>query len=192
MFVFSVAPFERVRLILQTQSLIKGHDKQYKGSIDALRRVAKDQGFFSLWRGNVANIARIIPTYALRFTFLDIFQVALKKSEKDLSLPEQMTCGGLSGTLTILMTYPLDLARTRMSAEVTAKGTTRPRQPPGLIKVLNTVAREEGFFGLYRGLFISIVEISPYLAISLGISFKKTTFLLKHCLKLYCNLLLCA
>ena len=70
----TVAPFERIRLILQTQSLVPGHERPYTGLRDALVRIPQEQGFASLWRGNIPNLLRIVPTYGLRFTFLDYFQ----------------------------------------------------------------------------------------------------------------------
>ena len=159
----TVAPFERVRLVLQTQSLIKGHDRPFSGPIDCLVRIPREQGFASLWRGNVPNLLRIVPTYGLRFTFLDYFQAAAAygaPTGQPLSLPRQMASGGLSGFATILVTYPLDLARTRMSAELDGRAS--------VTRTMRTVWQHEGFRGLYRGLLVSALEISPYLAISLG------------------------
>jgi hypothetical protein len=188
--------------LLQTQSLIPGHAKPYSGLVDALRRIPKEQGALSLWRGNVPNLLRIVPTYGLRFTLFDYFQtwsaVGLSAGEP-LTLPRQMASGALSGLVTCVATYPLDLARTRMSATATAldaatsaatptampaaaaseatSGAARgsvggtPRAPSGrvtMVGALRTVVQTEGVLGLYRGLFVSVLEITPYLAISLG------------------------
>ncbi|MDK0841612.1 MC/SLC25 family protein, partial [Clostridium perfringens] len=60
----SVAPIERVKLILQVQAASKQIEagKEYKGIVDAFIRIPKEQGFFSLWRGNLANVLRYFPT----------------------------------------------------------------------------------------------------------------------------------
>jgi hypothetical protein len=42
-----------------------------------------------------------------------------------LPLGRQMAAGALSGSVTMLCTFPLDLLRTRMSAEVTQAGVPR-------------------------------------------------------------------
>jgi solute carrier family 25 (adenine nucleotide translocator) protein 4/5/6/31 len=160
-----VAPFERVRLILQTQTLVPGQsEKPFKGAVDALVHLVREQGFASLWRGNVPNLLRIVPTYGLRFTLFDYFKdlAALGSPEgKPLSLPRQMASGALSGFTTVLVTYPLDFARTRMSASSSPSHNT-------IAGTLRTVYAKEGVQGLYRGLFVSALEITPYLAISLG------------------------
>lgn len=59
-----VAPIERVKLLLQVQdasSSIKKEDR-YNGIGDCFKRVIKEQGFASLWRGNLANVIRYFPT----------------------------------------------------------------------------------------------------------------------------------
>jgi solute carrier family 25 (adenine nucleotide translocator) protein 4/5/6/31 len=169
----AVAPFERIRLLLQTQTLIPGHSNEYKGVVDAFMRLPREQGVLSMWRGNIPNLLRIVPTYALRFSLFDYFQDLASigwQQGKPLSLTRQMASGALSGFATVLVTYPLDLARTRMSAELTRASLVSPldARPSSLMETLRVVVQHEGFFGLYRGLFISSLEITPYLAISLG------------------------
>jgi solute carrier family 25 (adenine nucleotide translocator) protein 4/5/6/31 len=67
----AVAPIERVKLLLQVQdaSATIAADKKFKGIIDVLVRVPKEQGFAALWRGNLANVIRYFPTQALNFAF---------------------------------------------------------------------------------------------------------------------------
>ncbi|KAH9372868.1 hypothetical protein HPB48_019166 [Haemaphysalis longicornis] len=72
----SVAPIERVKLLLQVQHVSKQltPDKQYKGMIDCFVRIPKEQGFLSFWRGNLANVIRYFPTQALNFAFKDKYK----------------------------------------------------------------------------------------------------------------------
>jgi len=61
-----VAPIERVKLLLQTQAVIKGvgeaGGKKYTGTLNCFATVCKEEGFASLWRGNMTNIIRYFPT----------------------------------------------------------------------------------------------------------------------------------
>lgn len=59
-----VAPIERVKLLLQTQSDSPGlgAPPRYLGTLDCARRVLAEQGLLSFWRGNIANILRYFPT----------------------------------------------------------------------------------------------------------------------------------
>uniref|UniRef100_A0A8C0Y8K0 ADP/ATP translocase n=1 Tax=Cyprinus carpio carpio TaxID=630221 RepID=A0A8C0Y8K0_CYPCA len=72
----AVAPIERVKLLLQVQHASKQItvDKQYKGIIDCVVRIPKEQGFVSFWRGNLANVIRYFPTQALNFAFKDKYK----------------------------------------------------------------------------------------------------------------------
>ena len=49
-------------------------DKQYKGIIDCVVRIPKEQGVLSFWRGNLANVIRYFPTQALNFAFKDKYK----------------------------------------------------------------------------------------------------------------------
>lgn len=68
----AAAPIERVKLLLQNQGeLIKRGQlkKPYIGIGDCFKRVLRDEGLFSFWRGNQANVIRYFPTQVLLFTF---------------------------------------------------------------------------------------------------------------------------
>ena len=72
----AVAPIERVKLLLQVQDASQTitADKRYKGIVDVLVRVPKEQGYAALWRGNLANVIRYFPTQALNFAFKDTYK----------------------------------------------------------------------------------------------------------------------
>uniref|UniRef100_A0A671R9X6 ADP/ATP translocase n=1 Tax=Sinocyclocheilus anshuiensis TaxID=1608454 RepID=A0A671R9X6_9TELE len=67
----AVAPIERVKLLLQVQHASRQItvETQYKGIMDCVVRIPKEQGFLSFWRGNLANVIRYFPTQALNFAF---------------------------------------------------------------------------------------------------------------------------
>uniref|UniRef100_A0A5F8GID3 ADP/ATP translocase n=1 Tax=Monodelphis domestica TaxID=13616 RepID=A0A5F8GID3_MONDO len=71
-----VAPIERVKLLLQVQHASKqiAADKQYKGIMDCIVRIPKEQGMLSFWQGNLANVIRYFPTQALNFAFKDKYK----------------------------------------------------------------------------------------------------------------------
>lgn len=101
-------------------------DKQYKGIIDCLIRIPQQQGILGYWRGNGINVVRMIPNSAIKFTTYDYYkslafpdgEAAYEGTEKYM---RKMTCGALSGVSTITPVYPLDLARTRLSADSTSR-----------------------------------------------------------------------
>jgi len=168
----AVAPIERVKLLLQVQHASKtiAVDKQYKGIIDVLVRVPKEQGFAALWRGNLANVIRYFPTQALNFAFKDTYKKLFlegydKKKDFWKFFAGNLASGGAAGATSLCFVYPLDFARTRLAADV-GKGATREFK--GLADCLIKIAKSDGPIGLYRGFFVSVQGIIIYRAAYFG------------------------
>lgn len=167
----AVAPIERVKLLLQVQdaSATISADKKYKGIIDVLVRVPKEQGFVALWRGNFANVIRYFPTQALNFAFKDTIKGLFPNYDKRKDFWKffgtNLASGGLAGASSLCFVYPLDFARTRLAADV-GKGTSREFK--GLGDCLVKIAKSDGPIGLYRGFFVSVQGIIIYRASYFG------------------------
>jgi len=168
----AVAPIERVKLLLQVQdaSSTISVDKRYKGIIDVLVRVPKEQGFSALWRGNLANVIRYFPTQALNFAFKDTYKKLFldgvdKKKEFYKFFLGNLASGGAAGATSLCFVYPLDFARTRLAADV---GKAESREFKGLADCLVKIAKSDGPIGLYRGFFVSVQGIIIYRAAYFG------------------------
>lgn len=168
----AVAPIERVKLLLQVQDAQKtiAVDKRYKGIIDCFTRVSKEQGFWSLWRGNLANVIRYFPTQALNFAFKDTYKKLFlsgvdKKTQFWKFFFGNLASGGAAGATSLCVVYPLDFARTRLAADV-GKGTNR--EFTGLGNCLMKIFKSDGIIGLYRGFFVSVQGIIIYRASYFG------------------------
>jgi len=167
----AVAPIERVKLLLQVQasSTQIAADKQYKGIVDAFRRIPAEQGMVSFWRGNMSNVIRYFPTQALNFAFKDrykqIFQRYDAKTDFWKFFAGNLASGGAAGATSLLFVYPLDFARTRMAVDV---GVGKNRQFTGLGNCLATIYRADGFRGLYQGFNVSVAGIIVYRAAYFG------------------------
>ena len=74
-----------------------------------------------------------------------------------------------------MQAYPLDLVRTRLSAQ------TKSQYYTGIAHALRTIARDEGMFGLYRGLGATLLQVTP----SLAINYTAYGTLRSHWLELY-------
>jgi len=158
-------------------------ERPYKGIGDCFSRTIANEGFVSLWKGNVPNVLRYFPTQALNFAFKDQFKrmFAVKKTEaywKQLSA--NIASGGLAGTLSLLFVYSLDFARTRLANDaksvkkaekagaVGGAPVVAEREFKGLIDVYRKTLATDGFAGLYRGFAISAVGIFIYRGLYFG------------------------
>lgn len=169
----AVAPIERVKLLLQVQHSSKQitADKQYKGIIDCFVRIPKEQGFVSLWRGNLANVIRYFPTQALNFAFKDVYKKAFmdgvdKKTQFWRYFAGNLASGGAAGATSLCFVYPLDFARTRLAADV-GKGAAE-REFKGLVDCIGKTVKSDGVIGLYRGFGVSVQGIIIYRAAYFG------------------------
>ena len=134
-----VAPIERVKMLLQVQQVVKDIpiEQRYTGIGDCFTRVTKEQGFWSLYRGNAANVIRYFPTQALNFACKDQFKRIFNpyniKKEPFKFFLGSCASGGAAGATSLCFVYPLDFARTRLAADV---GSGKAREFNGLVDCL--------------------------------------------------------
>ena len=149
-----VSPLERIKLLFQMQ----GRPPKYTGVLQAMRVIHKEEGFRGFFNGNLANVIRITPTSAFQFYFYDLFKKVFFHGKKELSPLERLWAGGLAGCGALVLTYPLDLVRARLTLQTSAN-----RQYNGIVHGLVTVVNKEGPLALYRGLWPSVAGIFPYI-----------------------------
>lgn len=166
-----VAPIERVKLLLQTQdaSTQITKDKQYKGIMDAFRRIPQEQGVLSLWRGNLANVIRYFPTQALNFAFKDKYKQLFVRPKEQVGFwaffAGNLASGGAAGATSLLFVYPLDYARTRLAADV---GSGKSRQFTGTGDCIMKTYKSGGLSAVYQGFGVSVQGIIVYRAAFFG------------------------
>jgi len=171
----AAAPIERVKLLIQNQDemLKSGRlSEPYKGIVDCTKRVMAEEGFASLWRGNLANVIRYFPTQALNFAFKDYFKKVFGfKKDKDgywLWFAGNLASGGAAGATSLLFVYSLDYARTRLANDNKSSKKGGSRQFNGLVDVYRKTLATDGIQGLYRGFAISCVGIIVYRGLYFG------------------------
>jgi len=172
----AAAPIERVKLLIQNQDemLKSGRlGSPYKGIGDCFSRVIAEEGFGSLWRGNLANVLRYFPTQALNFAFKDQFRRMFGyNKDKDgywKWFAGNLASGGAAGAASLTMVYSLDYARTRLANDnKSAKKGGGERQFNGLADVYRKTYASDGIAGLYRGFVISCVGIIVYRGLYFG------------------------
>jgi len=172
----AAAPIERIKLLIQNQDeMIKSGRlaSPYKGIADCSRRVVAEEGFVSLWRGNLANVIRYFPTQALNFAFKDYFKKLFGfKKDKDgywAWFAGNLASGGAAGATSLLFVYSLDYARTRLANDNKSSKKGGSRQFNGLVDVYVKTVKSDGIQGLYRGFAISCVGIIVYRGLYFGL-----------------------
>jgi len=166
------APLEKVKLAIQNQDsnprVISGEMERYKGMGDCFTRHVKELGPSSLWRGNVANCVRYVPTAAFNLAFKDTIKGAFpkynKQTEFGMFAVTQVSSGALAGGLTNTLVYPLIYVRTVLGADLGAV-----KKYTGMADCLKKTVAEGGFFSLYNGIGPSSVGIVVYRGAQFGL-----------------------
>ncbi|KRX06805.1 Mitochondrial carrier domain [Pseudocohnilembus persalinus] len=163
------APIERVKILLQTQSVNSKLKQPYNGIIDCFVKCVKHEGFLSLWRGNGINCLRYFPTQALNFSFKEFMFKQFPKVDPDKERKKfilyNFLAGGSAGCITITFLYPLDFARTRISADIG----TKSRIYNGLKDCLRKNYQEGGVRALYQGFTLACFGLFLYRGCYFGI-----------------------
>jgi hypothetical protein len=69
-----VAPFERIKILFQTQAQASGSTLKYRGIYHTLITIYKEEGLVGYFKGNGINCLRIIPTSAIQFYSYEQFK----------------------------------------------------------------------------------------------------------------------
>jgi len=83
-------PVDIAKTRIQNMKMIDGKP-EYKGALDVLGKVIKNEGFFSLWKGFTPYYARLGPHTVLTFIFLEQMNATYKR----VVLKDTSTGGGL-------------------------------------------------------------------------------------------------
>ncbi|GJW83224.1 ADP,ATP carrier protein ER-ANT1 [Tanacetum coccineum] len=138
----AAAPLDRVKLLLQNQGELLKRGQltvPYTGVGNCFKRIFKEEGFFSFWRGNQVNVIRYFPTQAFNFAFKGYYKSVFGRSkEKD---------GNVKW-----------FVGNRCSGSAAGSQTS----------IVSTLA-SDGIRGLYRGFGVSIVGITLYRGMYFGL-----------------------
>mmetsp|Transcript_74981 Transcript_74981/g.175963 ORF Transcript_74981/g.175963 Transcript_74981/m.175963 type:complete len:227 (+) Transcript_74981:3-683(+) len=154
----SIAPLERVKIIYQTSEMVFS----FKGAWKVLKTTFINEGLFSLWRGNGAEMIRIMPYAAIQFNAHEFYKATLmKKGEKHLPPLRRFCAGAGAGATAVACTYPLDLMRARLAIQRQGK-----EYYTGLRHAFRTIVDHQGPLALFRGLAPTMLGIIPYAGIT--------------------------
>lgn len=166
------APLARLTILFQVQGMHSDVAVLSRPSIvhEALR-IINEEGFRAFWKGNLVTIAHRLPYSSVNFYAYEQYKKILKSipalygnernASKDLFV--HFVGGGLAGMTATSATYPLDLVRTRLAAQRSTM------YYHGISHAIRTICRDEGVFGLYKGLGATLLSVGPSIAISFSV-----------------------
>lgn len=162
-----VAPLERVKILFQTRRA----EFQSVGLWGSFRKIVNTEGVLGFYKGNGASVARIVPYAALHYMAYEQYRRWIVLTMPDIGRGPvlDLVAGSIAGGTAVLVTYPLDLVRTKLAYQVVGSSGSNIRgqfsAPPiynGISDCVRKIYRECGTRGLYRGVAPSLYGIFPY------------------------------
>lgn len=146
-------PLETVRTRLAVEP------GKYTSIWNCLVVVARSSGPGALYKGISASAIGAVPYSALRFGAFDgLKHIYRKKYGHDIPPMMLVGIGALSGLAASTATFPLEVVRRRMMAGATY---------PGVTAAVTSIAQQEGWQALYRGLGVSCIKQAPQTGLTL-------------------------
>ncbi|KAL6071773.1 Solute carrier family 25 (Mitochondrial carrier protein), member 16 [Balamuthia mandrillaris] len=155
----AVSPLERIKILLQLQRA--NQNRKYNGVAHGLKVLFKEEGIQGYLRGNGANVIRIFPYSAVQFASYEWLKKVLNVT-KDSHPFRFLSAGAGAGITCVVATYPLDLIRTRLSADSTSSSI----KYRGIWHAYSHILRSEGFLATYKGITATIMGIAPYVGLN--------------------------
>lgn len=135
---------------------------QFKGVVDAVRKILKWEGPKAFWSGFLPNLVAVVPYSGLDLAGYDFskkYFTEMKGSK--LNNKELFAVGSLAVLVAQVTTYPLVVVFTRLQASPEDF-----QQKRNAVMMLVDVWKNEGFTGFYRGLVPNLIKFIPAVAFS--------------------------
>ncbi|MBA0751828.1 hypothetical protein Gogos_000726 [Gossypium gossypioides] len=147
-----VAPLETIRTHLMVGS-------SGSSTLEVFNNIMQTDGWKGLFRGNFVNVIRVAPSKAIELFAFDTVNKQLSPTpgeEPKIPIPSSLVAGACAGVSSTLLTYPLELVKTRLTIE--------KNMYDGILDAFLKILQKEGPGELYRGLAPSLIGVIPYAA----------------------------
>ncbi|EME78750.1 uncharacterized protein MYCFIDRAFT_190924 [Pseudocercospora fijiensis CIRAD86] len=156
-------PAEVALIRLQSDGMKpKAERANYKSVVDALVRIARNEGVFALWQGSYPTTIRAMSTNFGQLAFFSESKAQLKKRTSLSDRKVSLGASAIAGFFTAFFSLPFDFVKTRLQRGGSAY--------KGVFDCAVKVAQTEGLLRFYRGFGTYFVRIAPHTMITLVVA----------------------
>lgn len=152
--------------------------RRYKNVMDALIRVVKEEGVFTLWRGCGPTVLRAMVVNAAQLATYSQAKEALLKYMTD-GIALHFAASMISGLVTTIASMPVDIAKTRIQNMRIIDGKPEYR---GALDVWSKIIRNEGIFALWKGFTPYYFRLGPHTVLTFVFLEQLNSLYYKHIL----------
>uniref|UniRef100_A0A1I7SEC0 Mitochondrial coenzyme A transporter SLC25A42 n=1 Tax=Bursaphelenchus xylophilus TaxID=6326 RepID=A0A1I7SEC0_BURXY len=148
-----IAPLDRCKINFQVSTTRR---YSFREAIKFVIRTYQKDGFFALYRGNSATMARVVPYAAIQFAAHEEYKRLLRVDRDGKPTHgRRYVSGSLAAITSTTITYPLDTAKACLSV-------SDKTIYPNLRSVFKIEYQRHGFWIFYRGLGPTLLGVVPY------------------------------
>ena len=163
-------------ITLSTRAQVESK-KAHSTTLDAARRIVQREGVKGLYAGLGSalfgiSVTNFVYYYWYEWTRAGFEKAAIKagRASKKLTTVESMIAGAIAGSATVLITNPIWVVNTRMTArkseseEQVLPGGPKPKKSPSTLGTFLSLIRDEGAMSLFAGVLPALIlVINPIL-----------------------------
>ncbi|SMR63835.1 unnamed protein product [Zymoseptoria tritici ST99CH_3D1] len=157
-----VTPLDVVRVRLQAQPQ-ESQRRTFNSTLDGLRKIARNEGVLTLWRGLSPTLMMAIPGNVIYFAGYDWLRTSkmspIEGRVSDAYAP--LAAGSVSRVLAAIVVSPIEMLRTRMQAVASKEKNVMRATMVGLKDMVGT----DGYTSLWRGLTLTFWRDVPFSAL---------------------------
>lgn len=146
------SPMELIKTRLQLQHTNPAAI-QHKNPFNCLMHIWKTEKFRGVFRGLGITAARDVPGFSSYFLFYEL----MTRNTTNLSAVHTLLAGGMAGTLSWAVTFPIDIVKSQLQAD----GMSGQNKYNGVWDCARKGYREEGMRFFTRGLTSTLVRAFP-------------------------------
>ena len=157
-----ICPVELIKTKLQVQGrgILNRDVPNFKGPLEIVTKMVREEGIFSLYKGMGATLVRDLPAFGVYFGLYYSLMKYLTpegKTAEDISPLQIMFAGGLTGVASWVYSYPSDVIKSKVQAE----GFAPNGRYMGYLHCIRTSIREEGYLVFTRGITVCLSRAFP-------------------------------
>ncbi|KAK2727263.1 mitochondrial 2-oxoglutarate/malate carrier protein-like [Artemia franciscana] len=147
--------------------------RNYKNVFDAIMRMIREEGLFTLWRGAIPTMGRAMVVNAAQLaSYSQAKQVLMSTGYFKENIVLHFWASMISGLVTTAASMPVDIAKTRLQNMKMIDG--KPEYK-GAIDVLSRVVKNEGIFSLWKGFTPYYARLGPHTVLTFIVLEKMNT-----------------
>lgn len=149
--IFAVTPSDAIKTRMIQDSLQPAHLRKFNGPIDAVQKIVSTEGLGGLYRGLSATIMRQGANSAVRLTSYSVLKSVQTQAGYGKSTVATFASGAGAGLITVYLTMPFDVLKTRLQQSPQQQGGAVAATRPSLLSCGVSIVKKEGAKSLWKG-----------------------------------------